>query len=524
MDDAALAAHDSLIAGLMHADAYAHAAPRIERIQTHISTVLLAGDHAYKIKKPVNLGFLDFTTLSERRRWCEEEVRINRRTAPQLYLGVVPITGTREHPRIGGAGAPIECAVHMRRFDGEQLFDALARRGELSAESIDALGEAVARLHREAARVLRGSPLGSAAMTCGWMRHNIDEIRALALPPGDDARLAALGTWTAAQCERLAALMTRRHDEGFVCEGHGDLHLRNIVLLDGRPTLFDAIEFSAELRFIDAMNDVAFAFMDLLEHGLDALAWRFVSAYLEATGDTQALALLRAFAVYRALVRAKVALLGARQAGSAMPPAFAHGVALAERLTQPAAPLAVLMHGLSGSGKSTVAAALAGAIGAVRVRSDVERKRLFGLAPLQDSGGAIYSADATRRTYARLAQAARDALAAGVSIVVDAAFLKQGERADFVELARSLGAAARIVACEAPPAVLRERVSRRQAGAGDASEATLAVLAQQAGWVQPLAAQERAIAEVVGTDVSLAVLAQRCAALAARWRDGVRPA
>lgn len=499
-----------------------------ESIETHISTVLLAGDFAYKLKKPVALGFLDFSTLEQRRFYCEEELRLNRRTAPTVYLDVVPITGGIGAPEIGGSGPAIDYAVRMRRFDVAAVLDKVARDGRLTADLIDRLARTIARFHAAAAPAAPDTEFGSAAVIGRWQLENVDSLRAHAHSPEARSRLDRLADWTRLQLEHLAALLAARRAGGFVRECHGDLHLGNIVLLGegpGEPTPFDAIEFNPELRWIDVVSDIAFTTMDLHDHRLPSLAWRLASGYFEASGDYEGLALLQFCSVYRALVRAKVAQIREHQPQLARAArvhefrSFADHLELAERLAEPGKPLLVAMSGLSGSGKSVVAQSLAEHIGGVRVRSDVERKRLFGLAPAADSGGSIYTPEATRRTYARLHAVARIAVAAGVPVVIDAASLRRSERGALRDLARELGAHFLLVVCDAPFDVLRTRVGARAAAAADASEADLPVLERQIGWREPLAPGELANAALVDTAVDRPALEARCVALAAGLRS-----
>ena len=457
-------------------------------IQTHISSVLLAGAHAYKLKKPVAFGFVDFSTLAARERFCGEEVRLNRRTAPKIYLGVVRITGTETAPRLGGRGPAIEFAVKMRRFATRDLADRRARAGRLTAQHIDRLARVVAQFHR-AASPAPASSYGAPEQVLRWARENV----ALALlrleDEGRRARLQHLAQWTEDEFRRRAGWFAARRSGGFIRECHGDLHLANIVLLDEVPVPFDGIEFNPELRFIDVASDIAFTFMDLIEHGLPRLAWRFLDRYLEATGDYGLLGGLRFYAVYRALVRAKVSIIRAHQPDTAQPQrrsasaAFLRDLSLAERLAEAPAPVLVAVGGLSGSGKTTVAGLLLEHLGAVRVRSDVERKRLAGL-PADARGADVYGAglyapEMTARTYARLHEVAATALEAGHPVVVDAAMLRRAERDALRALADRLGVRCECIWCEAPWPTLRARVARRQARARDASDATVAVLRRQ---------------------------------------------
>jgi hypothetical protein len=513
-----LADHAALVASLrreLGADAL---------IETHISSVLLAGDCAYKLKKPVNFGFVDFSTLLLRTHFCAEELRLNRRTAPQLYLDVQPVTGTLDAPQVGGAGEPIDHLLRMRRFDPAQVLDQVAARGELTAAHIDALSTAIADLHRAATCAEDDSPFGTPETVQRWVEGNLALVRADCHAAIDRARVDALADWTRHRFERQRALIESRRRAGFVREGHGDLHLGNVVLIDGRPVLFDALEFNEELRWIDVVSDVAFLFMDLLDHGQSALAWRMLSGYLEATGDYDGVALLHFYAVYRALVRAKVALLRVQQ--PAAPPivrvraqrTFAHYLALAEGMAQSRqSPQLVVMTGLSGSGKSTVALELAAQLGALRVRSDVERKRLAGIEATGRGAEALYAPRMTELTYDRLQSLAATLLEARVSVVIDAASLRADERRDLARIATAHGCPATVVACEAPPALLEARVAARTAAGRDPSDATLDVLARQRLW-QELRAPGEPPHLRIDTDCTPVELTARCAALARQLR------
>lgn len=493
--------------------------PGCQRIETHISTLLLSGSFAYKLRKPLRLPFLDFSLAAQRRHDCDEELRLNRRTAPALYHDVRPVQGNVAAPRIGEPGeadGAIDWLLRMHRFDDDGLLERLAGRGALGASQVDALASAVADFHA----ALPASPAawGDPAEVRRWARANFDALAA-------DAP-ATLRDWTEREFNRIEARLARRRAQGHVRECHGDLHLGNIVMLDGLPTPFDAVEFNPALRHGDTMADAAFVFMDLWRHGLAPLAWRFASGYAERGVDHDGLPLLPFFAVYRSLVRAQVAALRSRQAAdeasaAAARAALQHDLRTAAELAalQNPRPRLVLVGGLSGTGKSHVALTLLERLGAIRVRSDVERKRLAGLTALQRPAPAdaarLYGPAMTLRTYARLQAIAADLLRAGLNVIVDAASLRRHERDAFRALAASEGAAFSLVECVAPEAVLRERIVRRMAANHDASDATPAVLDFQLGVREPVSADEDA--DRMDTDAERAVVAQRCAALVARW-------
>lgn len=503
--EASLAQQESLIAALRRA-----LAQPAEVVETHISWVLLAGDHAYKIKKAVNLGFLDFATLEQRRHYCAEELRLNRRLAPGLYLEVVPIAGSAEQPALNGSGPAIEYAVKMRRFSQSCLLDQVLRHGALTPETIDATARKIAGFHARAAVSGGGSPFGEPERIHQPAMENFAQIRA---QPGSRPPLRELDEleeWSEREYRTRRGAFATRKAQGFVRECHGDLHLGNIVLLEGEIVPFDCIEFNENLRWIDVVSEAAFLTMDLRDRGRPDLARRFLNAYLEQTGDYAGLEVLRYYLVYRAMVRAKVACIRAGQGDLAsgerdlLWAGHRRYVELAEGYTRPAPPFIAITHGLSGSGKTTVAQALLEALDIFRVRSDVERKRLYGLEPEARSGAGtgdgIYSPEAGERTYRRLAELARGIVGAGFPVVVDAAFLKRRERAAFHELARELGVPFAILDFTAPEDVLRERVERRRQAGRDASEADLAVLESQFRNRERLDDAESAVSIAVNTE------------------------
>ena len=516
----------TLVERLRNPRRYPHPAGAVELLETHISWVLLTGRFAYKIKKPLDLGFLDFASLAARRRACDEELRLNRRTAPDLYLEVVPIIGTEEEPVVGGVGTAIEYAVKMHEFPQDALADRLAARGELSVDRMDELAATIAAFHARVERAGPASEFGTPAEVIAPARQNFEQIRALLGGAGSGAALGPLATWTEREFARLCDVFETRQRGGFVRECHGDLHLRNLVQRDGRLVPFDCIEFNDRLRWIDVMSEVAFLVMDLADHGLAAHAWRLLNAYLEESGDYGGLVVLRFYLVYRAMVRAKIAALRAGQLPAGAPERAqaeqdcVDHLRLAEEFAAPDRRALVVTRGLSGSGKSAFAQRFVEELGAIRVRSDVERKRLHGLAARAQTGaamhGGIYAPDATRRTYERLRESARAVLAAGFPVVVDATFLARADRDALRALAREAGVPFAIAACDAPEGVLRERILARGRAAAEASEATLEVLARQLATQEPLAPVERAFAVPVNTAQDVHALRRSAIALGER--------
>lgn len=489
----------------------------VQVLQTHISTVVLAGEFAYKFKKPVKLPFLDFSTTELRRVYCEEELRLNRRTAPGLYLDVVPVFGPLDAPVLEGSAneLPTDWALRMRRFPQEGLWSNLARQGALDASRVDALAAHVASFHQALPPMPKGwVPRKDMDV---WTRESLDEIAASPLPGWlTQDRLQSLRGKELIRLENLAEWRARRLDEGFVREGHGDMHLANIVEWQGQQMAYDAIEFEPDLRCIDVMHDAAFLFMDLLAHGLPELALRFVNTYVEQTGDFDGLRGLHVYATSGALVRAKVALLS-----STGPEVFKRYWCLAEKLvTLPARPALLLTTGLSGSGKSTLAQVLvdvlaAKGVHAVRVRSDVERKRLYGLPATARPGPTLYTQAATERTYNRLSEVAQGLVQAGFVVVVDAAFLRQDEREHMRQLASRAGAAFALLECVASPERMSERLVRRQANGQDASDATPEVLLRQMEFAEPVPQEWRDWHVRVTNDAML----DQLQAQVQRWAD-----
>jgi len=485
-----------LIAALQSPLCYPHSVTQVTLVQTHISWVLLAGDFAYKVKKPLKLAFLDFSTLALRHARCCDELRLNQRFAPDIYLEVVAITAGADGPQFGGAGEPLEWAVKMRRFDEAARLDRVCGRGELLPAHLSGLAKTLVAFHQSADVAPAGSPCGGAKLIASQAQDNFTELLRLCSRAEVQTRLLALQRLTQTQAEQLAAQMQTRQQEGWVRECHGDLHLANLVLLNGQVRMFDCLEFSPELRWIDVTSDIAFTYADLLAHGRNGLANWFVNEVWSHSGDYAAAPLLRFYAVYRCLVRAKVATIRVHQAHGDGGEVLGN-FTLAERLVAPQRLQLTITHGLAGSGKTWASDKLLQndtQAPTIRLRADVQRKRLFGLDPLGHSGAGlgsgIYSPQAHSQTYTHLRRQAGQLLRAGWSVMVDATFLMRADRDMFRALAAELGAGFAILAPQATPEQLRERILARQAGAQDASEATLAVLAQQLRVLEPLADDE----------------------------------
>lgn len=504
----------ALVTALCRPECYPHAAAAIRVLETHISWVLLTGEWAYKIKKPVDLGFLDFSTLELRRRFCEEELRLNRRLAPRLYEAVVEIRGTPDNPRVEGNGPVLEYAVKMHEFGQDALASRLLAANRLTPRQIEELAATVAAFHQSTAIAAPDSAFGLPDNVLTPAMQNFEALQPLLTAPEDRALLKALREWTEREHGAVRGLFEQRRASGAVRECHGDLHLGNIVLIEGGLVAFDCIEFSPELRWIDVMSEVAFLVMDLTDRGRPDFAQRFLNAYLELTGDYGGLGVLRFYLVYRAMVRAKVHCIRAFQTGVApqehqrLLAAGREYLCLAQRFTRGSGRALIITHGVSGSGKTTATQSLLELTGAVRVRSDVERKRLHGLKALEPSGSGldagIYTPGATRATYARLRHLARMIIEVGYIALVDATFLRRDERDDFHALARELDAPFLILDFQAPVPELRRRVARRVAIAADASEAGLAVLERQLAAREPLGGDEAPMAILIDAGAPVA--------------------
>ncbi len=483
-----LQAHEQLVAALLEA------LPDAKAVRTHISTVILNGDVVYKLKKPVDFGFLDYSTLQKRHHCCLEELRSNRRFAAPLYLGIVTITGTPEEPVIEGEEEVIDYAVKMRRFDEAQQLDHVAERGGLAPEAMDVVAATIADFHRDAEVAEAGEEYGTPERVLAPMLENFALLERLLDDEGSLAVLEDLRAWTLETHARLKPLLKRRKAQGKVRECHGDMHLHNMAYFEGELLLFDAIEFNPFLSHIDVISDLAFLLMDLEYRGLRACSHRLLSAYLEWTGDYESVGTLNLYKSYRALVRAKVAALQLDQTPDADAQAALYGeigryIALAQSYTGRPKPFLAIMHGCSGSGKSVAALQAVERFGALRIRSDVERRRLF-----PDGEEGRYGAEATEATYARLADLARGAVLEHRSVVVDAAFLKRWQRKRFETLARECGVRWCILDMACDVSLSRARVEARLKEGSDPSEADTEVLRLQLAAAEPLEAGERACA------------------------------
>ncbi len=491
------------LSALLDPASYPHPCSRIELIETHISWVLLTGDYVYKLKKPVRFNFVDFSTQDRRRHFCGEEVRCNRAFAPELYLGlaaVVPgsdgLTMTNETEGLVETDV-LEWAVRMRQFDPEQALDRVLDRGELAEDALDSFGRDLADLHAMLP-VHRGTADEVPRRMFGPVEDNFEEIGTTRLAQIHAPAVTSALASSRRIGEALRPLFDRRMTTGAVRECHGDLHLSNLALIDGTVTAFDCLEFNENLRWIDTMSDLAFLFMDCHFRGCTALAYRFLDGYLDRSGDYEGARLLPYFAAYRSVVRAKVAALRWVQAPdkTGEDRFIAHLDWAGRWLTRPAGRL-ILTCGLSGSGKSYLASRLLPRLPAIRLRSDVARKKLAGLGVLEESGSGIdtglYDPARSDETFDFLTETAGALMLAGEHVIVDATFIDRRRRDRFVALAEGLGSRAHILFCDAPATLLEARLGSRAETGGDPSEADARVLAWQQARLDPPGAEEPVI-------------------------------
>ena len=498
------------IAALLSPDAFGHPITKPQLIETHISWVILTGTYVYKIKKPVNFGFLDFSTLAKRKHFCEEELRLNRHLAPDIYLNLIPISGTEESPQLGGSGNIIDYAIKMREFPQQAQLDRLLEQNELSNAKINAIAEAIAAFHLQADQADATGPYGNLEKVWTPVAENFAQLAMLDHQSAHQTLLNDLQHWSQSEFSRCESTFLQRKQTGFIRECHGDLHLRNIAWLENKPLIFDCIEFNPSLRWIDVISDIAFLVMDLFDRNQPALAMSLLNRYLEQTGDYEGIKLLPFYFVYRALMRAKVAALRLKQSHltddeteNIQQEMLGYLQLAQDFLHRPAGQL-IITWGLSGSGKTYLTAALLEPLRAIRIRSDVERKRLAGLlstTPAQaniDKG--IYSREMTDKTYHRLHALADLMLQAGFPIIVDATFHDPNQRDQFRQLAQQRRVAFVILECVASAETLRDRIAQRR---GDASDADLRVLEHQLTQVNPISEQERLQSIRIDTEVPI---------------------
>jgi aminoglycoside phosphotransferase family enzyme/predicted kinase len=512
-----LPAHISL---LLRPDSYAHTVENIQLIETHISWVILTGYFAYKIKKPVNLGFLDFSTLEKRHFYCLEELRLNARLAPSIYLEVVAISCVANHVSFSSSSNIVDYAIKMIQFPQKMQLDHLLAEGWLKTEHIDGLATMLAKFHQQTDIAKISDSYGEADQIYEAVKENFIHLHQLLSENTAINLLTAIERWSRYTFKLAKSTLTQRKQSGMVRECHGDLHLRNLVLINDHPVAFDCIEFSPELRWIDPINDVAFLMMDLHNHQQYIFAQRFLNAYLERTGDYTATPLLRFYLVYRAMVRAKVEAISASQMVMHSEEQYEANQAcygyleLANSYLRTKKSMLIITCGPSASGKSTITQQLVEKIAAIRLRSDVERKRLFKIAtetntesvetnssPARFTAG-IYSSNATQDTYEYLAERAKLLLNAHFPVIIDATCLKLEQRDLFRQVATELEVPFAILHFTAKPSTLRQRINDR---GKTVSDADITILEHQLAESHPLHEEELSEVITVNTELSAGI-------------------
>ena len=483
----------------------------IELIQTHISYVFLTGEYAYKIKKAVDFGFLDFSSLDKRKKYLEAEISLNKEIAPELYLEVVPITKVEDNLVLDGEGKIVEYAAKMRQFPQENLFSNLLDSGKLTLEHMEELGKTVARFHNQAQTSDRISNFG----TINNIKAAVDENYQQTIPYIGTVQTQQQYKETKAFSDNFfvqqQALFKSRRDNNKIKECHGDLHLKNICLWQNKIQLFDRIEFNEQFRFVDVIYDIAFVVMDLEAKGKPNFANVFLNTYLEQTGDWEGLLILPLYLARQAYVRAKVTsfLLDdphisetAKQEASKTAADYYHQ---AWEYTRSHQGKLILMSGLSGSGKTTVAKAIARQTNAIHIRSDAVRKHLAGI-PLDETGGnEIYTTAMSQKTYDRLLELGIATAKVGFTVILDAKYDRLALRQPVITSAKSNHIPLQIINCTAPINILRDRLNKRS---GDISDATADLLSSQQATAEPFTEEEQPYVITVDTSQD-------------NWREGI---
>ncbi len=513
----------TFLQSLLRAEAFEHSVDDIELIETHISYVILTGSYAYKIKKSINLGFLDFSTLEKRLYYYHEELRLNARLAPEIYLGVVAIIDTEagacifEQETVSDSDKVIEYAVKMKQFPQQGQLDRMLDEDMLKEQHIEKLANMVARFHQQIPCSNEKDHFGEPERIYKPVKENFSQIRALPIHQKVKEQLNIIETYSNSTFEKIRPQLIQRKQDGFIRECHGDLHLRNLMYMEQQVRAFDCIEFEPEFRWIDTINDIAFLIMDLHHRKRYDFAQRILTIYLEVTGDYQGVRLLSYYLIYRAMVRAKVEAITASQlkqgsvAEKLAQKAFDDYIQLASSYLKSDKPLLIITHGLSASGKSTLTEPLIEKLSAIRIRSDVERKRLYGISVGSDAQNTdsqesyadfnqgIYDKEASNKTYQHLADMAEQVLDGGYSVIIDAAFLKFQQRQLFQQLAKNKKIPFIILEFTATPDTLRKRIKSRKE---DISDADSTVLEQQLLHYKPIKDEERDHVITVDTESS----------------------
>ncbi len=480
-------ASQTLIDALQNSALFDHECLYFKVIETHISWVILTGQFAYKIKKPLDLGFIDYSTLAKRLHFCQEELRLNSLLAPETYLDVVAIGGTEENPQINDPRNPIEYAVRMNEFSQSMMFDQLLSEKTLSPEQVKDAARALADFHHKTNHCPPELEFGHSTQIYEPVKQNFDQIKDFLTEERHLQQLHHLETWSHQEHDRLSATMEIRKQQGFVKECHGDAHLGNIALVEEKPVYFDCIEFNDSLRWTDTMADLGFLVMDLEYQQQPEFAALAADSYMQKTGDYAGLAMLNYYKVYRAIVRGKVNLFQWSQAKDDEKPALwdtaLRCFSLAEAYTQPPQPVMLITQGVTCSGKSTMARQLVKSVLCIHLSSDRERKRMAGLNATAKTFSSVnknlYSHEMHQQTYQKLADLTSIIIQAGYSVVIDASFIKQQYRQYFIDLAAKLQVPFFIIQTQVEENTLRTWLSDRMKNEHETSEAYQEVLTMQ---------------------------------------------
>lgn len=516
----------SMIESLQRPTAYPHPVENVRLIETHVSWVLLTGSYAYKIKKPVNYGFVDYSTLEKRHYYCKQEIAFNRALTQNIYLQVLPITKTAEGYAVNGTGEIVDYTVQMTEFSQGQLLNHLLRQQQLPLNIVEDIAVQLANFHLQAEHAAPDTPYGRPETVLQPVEENFQQARELLhqFNIANSTYLSPLNQLeekSKAVFQRIQPLLQARKQTGFIRSCHGDIHLGNVTLLEGKPVIFDCIEFNEYFRWTDVMGDVGFLLMDFYDHQRPDLGMHFLNMYLTYTGDYGSLAVLPFYFAYRAMVRSKIQLFSINEQDDETQrqiyyQKYLSYVHLAYHYLTLQKPAIIIMHGVSGSGKSTVANAIAEQMHAIVIRSDVERKRLFNLQPHENSQAkltqSIYQPEVNTQTYQRLQELAELITHADYPVIVDATFLKQAERQLFANMAKSQGIPFVIISCYASKEILSSRISERQNLTDSISEANdLSILEAQQRTIEPLTDEEQECTIAVNTNPSntLQELAQK---------------
>jgi uncharacterized protein len=482
---------NNLIQAMLDPDTYDHPVDHIELIQTHISWVFLTGSFAYKIKKPVNFGFLDFTQLDKRKYYCQQELKLNRRLAKDIYLDVIPILKNKHSFSLNGVGMVIEYAVKMKQFDQSCLLNKLIIENKITPDHIRKLTDKLAVFHKNISTADTKLCFGSISEVIKPVEHNFKILEQLLTKKKDIKKCTDIKSASYTLYNELTEKLVSRKAEGHIRECHGDLHLGNIALIKEEIVIFDGIEFNDQFRWIDTISEIAFLIMDLQDHNKIHFSMYLLNRYLEKTGDYSGLYVLKFYLLYRAMVRAKVTALRLEQLSPSSTDYKHDAIKLSSYLKLACSfintrkTFIAITYGISGSGKSWLGSQLADQLGAIHIRSDIERKRLFG-----DDKKTIYADDTTIATYKHLQNLTKTILNADYPVIIDATFLDSTRRQSFKKLAEQQGTSYHIINCYTDKSTLEQRIKKRALDADNVSDADIQVMTNQLDNLKPLLEEE----------------------------------